>query len=375
MNYIVFTKLDTVQLRIADEIKHELTTIDFISRLKNAIASDVSKDQVVYNKENDTYEIFHNKKKYTVYYGILPIKKNSEEVDIVKELDELINLTERQKQEQGYDTTIKEIESRDLSTIINDGDEGVFYTEDDKVKYINHYKNNEAKESIFKGLSKVFTNPDIEWDSPSTILPGLVFLLASIAVAIVTSNPWFVLGLFYGGVDMFIGGVTDKSPLNFILMNILRSFQFAFLSIKNGIKKLIKKRRIKKLEETIDESELAEVLSNKIHKVNQNSESEDIKYTFRGESYEEIKKAVSKLKLIEDMDIRDRCGKDLDELIEKYKQTPKESQKQFSELLYQLSFLNGELSEELRKQTTLKVMDSNLGTSEETYNRERSRKN
>ena len=358
MNIISFTKLDVVQLKIDDVIKDELPTDDFLQRLRQAILNDVSKHQVTYDSEKNNYEIFHNGKKYVVYYGDQKIEKGSEYIDTIQLLNELVELSNTQKRRQECGENVREVQTRPIEEIIENGDDGIFYSEDDKVKYVNYCNKKLSKEKILEGLSSVLLekyNLD-EYTSAAPIFLGVGFSFLCLIVGFVLCqalvNPPPVLGVFtlYSIIDIGIIIFRDISPLTFLAQIPIRCVVWIFKALGRVIKRLGKRRKLRLIKNSIIESELAESISAKApEKREVKTKEEDL--SLKGQAKEAIRKIYSKLDYLEKAETKAEIAKDLDEIIEMYKVAdPQNYNKEFSDIIYQLSWLDGKLAAELKKE-------------------------
>ena len=363
-NIVSFTKLDIVQLKVNGEIRQELPTSIFLERIENAIKSDVSKDQVIVNEEGN-YEIYHNGKTYSVCYGDELVNNTNTNIDVITALNNLVSLSDVQKKKQKYDGEQYEISSRNLKEIVEDGDEGIFYSEDDKEKYVEYYKKELSRLSVFKGLSKTFLlssdTTGVNWDGVVTIFPSLFLGITSMVLWGLTTNWIFAIMALYSVIEFTSLAKTsiENTPLNVILKTFLRVFQFVYRIIKNTFSKIHKKHIVEKIEKTIDRSELSEKMTEVIHQANEVVSTNEKQYVLKDETKKAIKNVFTKITMIADDKVKTDCAKDLDTIIEVYKSIPEEEyNKGFSDLLYQLSFIDGRLSEELRKQISSNQIQS-----------------
>jgi hypothetical protein len=352
---ISFTKIDIVQLKIDNEIKHELATQDFIDRLKNAIINDVSKHHVSYNTEDGTYEMFHNGRKYSIYFGDKIVDRNCDQIDLIQTLNELVELSENQKNNQKFNGDVKEINSRSIEEIVKDGDDGIFYSEDDKVKYIKYIKEKLSKKSVLEGVKDIITgnsSKSADWNDIGGIVPGAIVGLIGIIGGAITHGIPYLIACVIGVIDFVIDLIQlddDNTFLNFLAKKIVRFFQGLYYIAKNGINKSLEKRRLKVISKSIMESELSENISSKAPARVERKENSD-RLTLAGESKGTIRKIYNKIAMIKDKELQGMLAVELDELIELFKKVPKGSNKELSEILYQLSYLDGKVSEEVKKQ-------------------------
>ncbi len=360
-NIICFTKIGIVQLKINGEIRDELTTSDFVQRITNAIENDVSKHQVEYDKKSGTYIIFHNGKKYTIYYGDTALTKNSTEIDTIQIINDLINLTSEQRKKQEFSGPVKENESRSMNQIIYDGNNDIFVTEDDKLKYIEYLKG-DLKKSIIFDIEKTFDELTEEYccDSPVLLIPHVILVVVGIVLTIVLQNAWY-LAMTFGAVcdGVFAIETEGYSLVGTILEFIFRVIKTMIASpIIRALSKRQKKKRIKQLTDSIVESELSENMSEITPvKVNQNTSSN--KLTLKGETKETIERVLAKLSQIDDKDIRRRYGERLKEIMEACRNiSPQEYNKRYSNVLYQLSVLDGDVSKDFINQLSTHLMAS-----------------
>ena len=368
---VSFTKIDIVQFIVNDEVKYELPTYEFLQRLKIAIENDVSKHQVIYNSERGTYSIFHNGKKYDIYYGNQIIDSKFDKAEIIQTLDKLVELSDKQKQNQDFKGKVEVVPPRRMDDIIYDGENGIFKSEDDKVKYIKHWKKKLSENKLSDLFRDIFFESyDVEfyeWWPVFSIFMELVSVVLFLGLAVGMGIWYFALGVIPCVIDFIVLVEKDYSIFSTLGMLVCRAFKFSFKAAIFGIKKAIEKRKIKKLSKSINEAELSENISKKApDKVvikNKNN-------TLKGESKETMKKILAKLQLIKNKDMIKKYSERLEELVEMCRNVPeKDYDKVYSGILYQLSYLDGELGEELRKQLaqnvivnehsrTMKVVDS-----------------
>lgn len=371
---ISFTKIEIVQLKVNGEIKHELPTSDFINRLKNAIIGNVAKNQVIYNENNGTYEIFHNSKKYQVYYGNVLIDSKCNEIDTLQSLNSLVAITNEQKSKQGYKEDITLCKARDIEEIVKNGDEDIFYSEDDKLKYIKYTNKKLSKESVFKGLSKVFTKTyvhDIDDGFIAYILgmlPGFALALGIIIMGTINflpTMPWLIY-LFAGVFDMAGAVIFGISLSTTIAQVIYRVFKWCALAIKNGVSKRQQKKRLKLIKNSVIESDLSEYMSEKVPESFNKDEEKDDEVTLKSEAKETARKILSKLPLLKDRELVEEYGTKLDELLNQCSiVSDSEYNSRYSEILYQLSWLDGEISESIKKELATHVMNSDYNRAKE----------
>lgn len=368
---ISFTKIGVVQLRVGDEIKSELSTDDFLARLETAIESDVSKHKVTYDNETGNYEIFHNGKKYKVYCGNKIIDKTCSEVDILQNLNNLVDLSNTQKKDQVYQGNEEETESRSLSDIVRDGDKGVFYTEDDKVKYIEYQEQKIRNDYIFSGLSDVLSGASldsVDWDATGGFIVSMIVMFTFLIVTGITKNYWFLIGSAAGLGELFATFATEEDALiSKGIKAVLRFFQCGYYVMKRYLKKQFKKLKLKKISNSIIESELSETISSKAPvKVARKTKSSD--KTLKGEAKNLIEKIFySYLPNIEDEELKKVYAQRLDEIIEMYKNIPEaDYNKGYSHVLSQLSYLDGEIGEQRRKEISTHVMNTDFEKTRET---------
>lgn len=364
MNAITFTKLGVVQLKVDDVIKDELPMEDFLQRLRQAIENDVSKHQVIENT-NGLYEIFHNGKKYTVFYGKALITKNSPQIDTVQILNELVELSKTQKRIQDFKEDIKEEKPRSLNEIISNGNEGIFYSEDDKIKYI-EYRNKKLKEEkVLEGLSKIFTdynyNLDDSWDTwPALVgaIPGALVFVGSIVLGALLNNLWLLIPMTYGIIDAMVTLFHGVAPLSFLGQVALRGFVWLGHAVSRISKRLGKRKRLAAIKKSIIEADLSETISEKAPERKERKISEKDK-TLKGEAKESIKKIFSKLALLSDLDTKSTYASQLNEIIDLFKSVkPEEYNQGFSDVLYKLSYLDGQVSEDIRKEISTHAITS-----------------
>jgi hypothetical protein len=352
---ISFTKIDIVQLKIDNEIKHELATQDFIDRLKNAIINDVSKHHVSYNTEDGTYEMFHNGRKYSIYFGDKIVDRNCDQIELIQTLNELVELSENQKNNQKFNGDVKEIKTRSIEEIVKDGDDGVFYSEDDKIKYIKYIKEKLSKKSVFEGVKDIITgNSHIsaDWNDLGGMVPGILFFLVGGIGGLLTHEIPYLVVTLVGVLDFVIDLIQlddDNTLLNSIAKRIVRVGQGLYYIVKNKVNKSLEKRRLKVISKSIMESELSENISSKAPARVERKDNSD-RLTLAGESKGTIRKIYNKISMIKDNDLRSKLALELDELIEIFKKTPRSANKELSDILYQLSYLDGKVSEEVKKQ-------------------------
>ncbi len=355
---VSFTKIDIVQFIVNDEVKYELPTYEFLQRLKIAIENDVSKHQVIYNSDRGTYSIFHNGKKYDIYYGNQIIDSKFDKAEIIQTLDKLVELSDKQKQNQDFKGKVEVVPPRRIDDIIYDGENGIFKSEDDKVKYIKHWKKKLSENKLSECFRDIFSESyDVEcsegW-SVFSILMEIASAVLFIFLAGATEIWYFALGIIPCVVDFGVLVCKDYSIFSTLGMLVCRAFKFSFKAAIFGIKKAIEKRKIKKLSKSINEAELSENISKKApDKVvikNKNN-------TLKGESKETMRKILAKLQLIKNKDVIKKYSDKLEELVEMCRNVPeKDYDKVYSGILYQLSYLDGELGEELRKQLAQNVI-------------------
>jgi hypothetical protein len=364
MNVITFTKLGVVQLKVDDVIKDELPMEDFLQRLRQAIENDVSKHQVIENT-NGLYEIFHNGKKYTVFYGKSLITKNSPQIDTVQILNELVELSKTQKRIQDFKEDIKEEKPRSLNEIVSNGNEGIFYSEDDKIKYI-EYRNKKLKEEkVLEGLSKIFTdynyNLDDSWDTwPALVgaIPGALVFVGSIVLGAILNSLWLLIPMAYGVIEAMVTLFHGVAPLSFLGQVALRGFVWLGHAASRISKRLGKRRRLAAIKKSIIEADLSETISEKAPERKERKISEKDK-TLKGEAKESIKKIFSKLALLSDLDTKGTYASQLNEIIDLFKSVkPEEYNQGFSDVLYKLSYLDGQVSEDIRKEISTHAITS-----------------
>lgn len=358
---ISFTKIGIVQLKSNGEIKHELTTSDFVQRLRNAIESDVSKHQVTYDKKSETYIIFHNGKKYTVYYGDKVLTEDSTEIDTIQILNDLILLTNEQKKKQEFSGAVKENELRSMEQIVEDGDNDIFVTEDDKLKYIDHIKKElrKIKTFDFEEVADELTD-DYCLDTPLLLIAHLLFVIAGVVLACVMNSGWYLLLLLWGIVDgtiaLYFEGYSVTGTIPEFLFRVIKTM--VVKPIKRAISRRKQKKRVKLLTDSIVESELSENMSERAPaKVAQNAKGN--KLTLKGETKETIERILAKLSKIDDKDIRRARGESLKVIMEKCRNiSPQDYNKRYSDILYQLSVLDGEVSKDFINQISTHLMAS-----------------
>lgn len=356
-NIICFTKIDIVQLKVNGEITQELPTSDFLGRLKTAIENDVSKHQVSYDNNKDQYTIFHNGKKYIVYYGDTKIDSKSNQIDIIQVLNNLVTLSEEKKRKQEIYQEVEEKKQKSLKEIIKNGNDGIFYSEDDKLKYINHLKKELAKESIFSGLGKI-TDQKYEIDKYDALLKTMLIDLVGILVFSILPFITSIGYLFLGFVFCFIDSLCIRGGMNATLMSLIvrlfyRLGSYSSSIVNNIVSKINKKRKIKILSNSIIESELSEKMSEEVPITNL--------YTLKGETKDTIKRIASKLPLVKDKTLLKDYADRLEELIDECRDIPPhEYNKRYSDILFQLSYLDGEVSKEAGKELSTHVINSDF---------------
>lgn len=359
-NIISFTKIDIVQLRIDGEVRHELPTDEFIQRLKMAIKSNVFKHQVNYNEKKGTFTIYHNGKTYEVYYGDEKIDKNCKQIDIVQTLKELVTLTHEQMSSQNFNGELKEEIKRSLEEIITNGDDGIFYSEDDKVKYVKYWNNKLANQSVFEDFADIYTEDYFDssgWHVGGVFLDTL-FLSIMLTACIFTGTIFpYILGVIFSIIDIVLGLGKEKSYMSLLPQLIVRTYKFGVSVIKKTISKVKKKHKINSISNSIMESELSENMSEKTPEKTFSSKIDTKKPTLKGEAKETIRRILSKLPLIKDQNKIKEYGERLEDIIELFKDIPeKEYNKRYSEILFKLSYLDGELGEEVRKELAKNVL-------------------
>ena len=381
-NIISFTKINISQLKVNGEIKHELITSDFIERLEKAIKSDVSKNQVNYDSKKGTYEIYHNGKKYDVFYGDKRIKfykdkitgQDSREIDTAQILNSLVSLSDEQKKVQEFNGNIRIDQSRTIEEIMENGDKGIFYSEDDKVKYIEETEKKISFKNVFKSLSKIFTesyhidyrDDRFEYVLKGSYLIGILGMVGGFIAAFVTSNFWFILILVEGAMEFFLPSVIGYSLLTTLGQVIYRAFKWSGLLVAKTIKRMLTKRRLKQISKSIVESELSEYMSEKTPEKKIESEEKKEQFTLKGESKNVSKKILLKLPLIKDKERANDFACRLDELIDMCRDVKEEEYNaRFSSILYQLSRLDGEISDEIKKELETHVITSDYQKTKE----------
>ena len=346
---ISFTKLDITQLRVNGEITQELPTIDFLERLKNTIISDVSKDRVHFDKYEQCYKIFHNRRRYIAYFGNSKITNDCEHIEVLQVLNKLVELTKEQQKLQNNKGKITIVKTRTIDEIVKDGDNGIFYTEDDKVKYIKYYREKLAKNKFYKGCWQKVSWRRSVWG----IIPGMATLIGSLTVSIVFHNLWFFIGILCGIIDAITYAASDSrySPLNFLLQKLFSLPATLFNMIKKGISKLNEKRRLKIIENSIMKSELTENMTDEFSPKVEDNTPKKHNITLKGEARETVRRIFSKLELIKDKEAMVSIAKELKDIIEMFQENPDEDyNKKYSEILYLLSFLDGKTSDILKSQ-------------------------
>ena len=188
MKQIIFTKLGTVKFN-----DKEYTCEDFFQLVKRNISFDIDKNYIMYDEENNHFVIKIDNTNYQVLYGQENITKYSDKKDIVKSLRDLIEFSEQKRIEQKGRKEVHLSEKVDKKKIIENGDKGIFNSDEDKLVYI-EYLDKEIKR--IKSLNDMpISFPIIFGGIPLAIVVTLLIVVKSLLPALIfllLTSSWIV---------------------------------------------------------------------------------------------------------------------------------------------------------------------------------------
>ena len=247
---------------------------------------------------------------------------------------------------------------------MENGKEGIFYSEDDKIKYIEYCNKQLADEDMFEGLSEVFTedyNLDSSWSMWPVALgaiPGILLFIASIIIGETFGLNWLAIPAVYGIIDSMVTFAHGVAPLSFLAQIPIRAAIWLGKAANRIVKRLGKRKRLAAIKNSIIEADLSETISEKAPERRERKTS-DLDKTLKGEAKESIRKIFSKLALLSDQDTKGLHARELNEIIDLFKNVKPEDYNQgFSDVLYKLSYLDGKVSEDIRNEISTHTIDS-----------------
>ena len=251
---ISFTKLGTVK---SDDF--EYTCEDFYQLIHSSIIRNVNYNSVSYNASTDCYEIEFKGIIYKVFCGKDKLTRQSSRKDIIKALEELVSTTNEKKELKKTENERKKEELEVRNIAIENGDKGIFNSDDDKRIYIEYLKE-ELKKIPTIGKSIVY------------IASGLISLLLLFAAFFTP----LMLGIeLFEGLSDIIKGLSIVPTLGistFVTIVLIKKFAdfHEFLSDLgiddvSSLDEIIEKRKIKKrikaLKNSLSKSKSKEIVS------------------------------------------------------------------------------------------------------------------
>ena len=134
----------------------------------------------------------------------------------------------------------------------------------------------------------------------------------------------------------------------------------------NLIKKLHKKKRLQQIKNSVIESELSEYMSDKLPEEIDKLNEKENSFTLKGEAKDTIRKILAKLPLLKDKSALKEFADQLDELVDMCRDVPDEEYNtRYSEILYQLSKLDGNLSDRVKEEISKHVINTDHNRTKE----------
>ena len=264
-NVIYFTKLETVKSKGFNE----LTYVDFFKKLSLGIQGDVLRNQVLFDEEKQEYTIIYNGETYKVYYVANPLTPDCEREEIINNLGRLCNLTRQRYRVVEIEQEEKEKEKREYEEIIENGEQGIYYSDEDKKTYVEYLKKT-TKNSVFSGvflklLEKLDPNDVTVTTIAFSLVEGFMGLLLLFSVfpiyvplSIIADC---VLGVVMMNRSLDDNGVAKKYGMNVatsLLYLVVNAFAAPVYLMKNIIKKHRAKKRVRELIKSINKTKISE---------------------------------------------------------------------------------------------------------------------
>ena len=157
-NSICFTKLKTVK-----SINFEYTYEDFFDKMIKQISLNIARNKVLYDANNNCYQIIYNGDRYNVLYGSEKLNKDCDNTDIIRLLDKLVEFTIKQEQKKtDEEKALMELENKKLSyaerreQVIKNAEKGIFKSDEDKKIYIDYLKSQMLNVTDTSQISEYF---------------------------------------------------------------------------------------------------------------------------------------------------------------------------------------------------------------------------
>ena len=345
---LYFTKLNTV-VYMAKGVKHEVPINVFLNELSSSIDRNISGYSVSYDK-NYGYSIFYNYELYDVYYGNKELSKKSERKDLVDKLDGLVIKSREVK------NSINEKKEKENSLIEN-GDNGIFYTENDKIEYIKCLKERLKKRSIFDNATYGLDEYDIVGSQYFAIPLFFINLACLMVSSLLHIDAIFMPSIGLAVLDGIIAGtsitISDDeycfSTISGLLALITRPLKWGKNVIKNVLSKSKERRKISLLEKTVKHTKLIETEKKEI-------EEHEEEKPLKTEVSKSIKLGNSKLLRINDIDRKLEYASKLLDILTMFEEAKNSDDynKDYSEILDIVTKLNVDMDNVLKNEQEMK---------------------
>ena len=276
MKNIIFTKLGTVKFN-----DQEYTYEDFFLLMKRNISFNVDKNKVRYDEENNCFVIKIDNANYQVLYGQEVITKESDKKDIVKLLHYLIEFTDKKRIEKKEKKEQQEKEKKDNEIIIENGDKGIFNSDEDKLVYIEYLK---------KEIKRIKALVEEEYPMRIVIYAGAIPSAIVVAMTLLFQSPLFLMFLLIIGGGIFAAGFVVKNRMESYITKI-RPLKKKIESLEKTLSKNLTKNN-QKMNELVEEAE-----KNGLEEKNENKTNPAVEVILK--DFEELTKKIDQIESVE----------------------------------------------------------------------------
>ena len=222
-NKIIFTKLGTVKKEGGTkELQNETTYKDFFHDLRESIIKNVQHFSVIHYDDSDKYTIRMTdsmERLYDVYYGDLELSDSNTSEEVTKELDILVDLTQKKEAEIKKKKVHEELEREKTEKAVRNGDKGIFDSVEDKERYIDYLKKavvekkNRIKHDISKYPKTKYTYGGKRYGTHFIV--GFLDLAATVALGLIGLANGFLSfqGLNFPVFSLILKGAIDATSL------------------------------------------------------------------------------------------------------------------------------------------------------------------
>ena len=222
-NKIIFTKLGTVKKEGGTkELQNETTYKDFFHDLRESIIKNVQHFSVIHYDDSDKYTIRMTdsmERLYDVYYGDRELSDFNTSEEVTKELDILVDLTQKKEAEIKKKKVHEELEREKTEKAVRNGDKGIFDSVEDKERYIDYLKKaivekkNRIKHDISKYPKTKYTYGGKRYGTHFIV--GFLDLAATVALGLIGLANGFLSfqGLNFPVFSLILKGAIDATSL------------------------------------------------------------------------------------------------------------------------------------------------------------------